>query len=172
MVLVPAVAEREFDRALTHVVRAAAHLDITPNSITTAALLLNFASGILLSMGYFASGGLVILASGMLDMVDGKLARMTGQVSIFGAIYDATVDRVGELALFTGIGAYLILHHLYVTSLIAVAATGGSLLISYVRARAESYDIPCNLGIMCRGARILLLGAGSTQGEGCVLLCT
>ncbi len=161
MSLIPGIVEREVNRELDAVVRLIGYSKIRPNSISTLGFILNLTAACFLVMGEFLIAGVLILVAGALDLIDGKFARLTSQVTVFGAIYDATMDRIGELAIYTGVGAYLVIHHMYMTALVVVVATGGSLLISYVRARAESFNIPCNVGILRRGERILLFGLGS-----------
>jgi phosphatidylglycerophosphate synthase len=97
-------------------------------------------------------------------MLDGQVARDGGARTTFGAFYDSTLDRVGEAALFTGIAIYFLqggVSHERVTLAVigCFAALGGSLLVSYTRARAESLGVECSTGIAGRAERILLLGA-------------
>jgi CDP-diacylglycerol--glycerol-3-phosphate 3-phosphatidyltransferase len=75
-------------------------------------------------------------------------------------VYDSTLDRATELAVFTGIGAYFIIRNMHWTSLVVVVAAGGSWLVSYVRARAESYGVKCHVGFLRRGERFVLLASG------------
>jgi CDP-diacylglycerol--glycerol-3-phosphate 3-phosphatidyltransferase len=162
MSLIPVAIERPFDRGLDELVRVVARTKINPNSISILGFVLNLTAALLLFNGMFVLAGILILFAGMLDMTDGKVARLTGKASIYGAIFDATLDRIGELAIYTGIGAYLVVRGLHLTAFVTVLAIGGSILISYVRARAESYNIPCSVGILRRGERILLFGLGAT----------
>ena len=95
-----------------------------------------------------------------LDLVDGAMARLTGKQSKFGAVLDSTFDRLGEaaalfglLALYSGLG-----NTPYV--LLVFAAMFGSVLVSYIKARAEGEGIDCNVGLLSRGERVVLLGLG------------
>ena len=160
MSLIRSVFEKPLYRILNPVVGIMARSDIRPNTITTAGFIGNLAATVLLFYGQFIAAGILVWLAGILDMLDGMVARSTKQVSVYGAIYDATLDRIGELGIYTGIGAYFILHGRYFSALIVVIATAGSFLISYIRARAESYDIPCSVGMLCRGERVFLLGLG------------
>lgn len=161
MSLIPSSMEGRFSRSIDSVVGTMGRSHLRPNAISTAGILLNLAAGCFLVEGQFFVGGVLILMAGILDLVDGKFARLTSQVSIFGAIYDATMDRIGELAIYTGMGVYFVMHHMYMTAILVVLATSGSLLVSYVRARAESFNIPCDVGFLRRGERILVVGLGS-----------
>ncbi len=160
MAVIRSLFEKPLHHLLNPLVTIAARAGIRPNTISTIGFTVNLVAAALLFAGQFVLGGILIWLAGILDMLDGKVARHTGQVSIYGAIYDATLDRISEIALYTGLGSYFIIHGRYLTALVVVVATTGSVLISYVRARAESYDIPCSVGILCKGERIFLLGLG------------
>jgi CDP-diacylglycerol--glycerol-3-phosphate 3-phosphatidyltransferase len=160
MSLIRSVFEKPLHRLLNPIVLAAARSNINPNTISTAGFIGNLVAAAFLFCGQFVVAGLLVWFAGILDMLDGKVARYTKQVSVYGAVYDATLDRISEIAIYTGMGAYFIVHGRYITAFIVVLATGGSFLISYVRARAESYDIPCSVGVLCKGERVFLLGMG------------
>ncbi len=158
MVFIRGTVERLIGRFLMPLVTVAARVEITPNAISTGGFVGNLTAAVLIFFGHFILGGIMVWLAGLMDMLDGKVARFTHRESVYGAVYDATLDRVGEIAIYTGIGAYLIVHGQYISAFVAVIATGGSLLISYVRARAESYNIPCAVGVLCRGERVFLIG--------------
>ena len=160
MLLIRSVVEKTIYRALKPLVRIAAHSGINPNTISTTGFIFNLAAAAMIFYGQFVVAGLFIWIAGILDMLDGKVARYTRQVSVYGAVYDATLDRISEIAIYTGFGAYFVVHGRYLTALVVVIATGGSFLISYVRARAESFDIPCGVGVLCKGVRVALIGLG------------
>lgn len=106
-------------------------------------------------------GGFWILIGGLFDVFDGQVARTTGQSSKFGALYDSVLDRYSELIMFFGICFYLISHHYLKTSMAAFIAMIGSIMVSYVRSRAEGLGIECKVGMMQRPARVVLVGAGA-----------
>lgn len=160
MSLIRSVVEKSLHRFLNPFVLASAQLGINPNTISTTGFICNLIASVVIFYGQFLVAGLLVWFAGILDMLDGKVARYTRQVSVYGAVYDATLDRISEIAIYTGIGAYFIVHGRYLTAMIVVIATGGSFLISYVRARAESYDIPCGVGVLCKGVRVFLIGIG------------
>src|SRR3989449_507909 len=117
-------------------------LHIRPNLITTVGTLVVIASATAFGLGWVRSGGLLLLVSGVFDLLDGRVARRADMTTTFGAFYDSTLDRVGEAALFGGIALYFLrggvpperLTFAVVACLVALAA---SLIVSYTRARAE-----------------------------------
>ena len=139
---------------------------LTPNRITTISIMLIVGSGALFALGALHWGGALLLLSGLFDLLDGKVARSSGQTSKFGAFYDSSMDRLGEGALFTGIAIF------YMTSAIKslgerlpVLALGlcfacltGSFLVSYTRARAEGLGLEAKVGMAQRAERIVFLG--------------
>ena len=139
-------------------------LHVRPNFITTVGTLVILGSAAAFAVGRAQWGGLLLLVSGLFDMVDGRVARDGGMTTTFGAFYDSTLDRVGESALFTGIAVYFLragvsgerLVAAVVACLVALAA---SLLVSYTRARAEGLGLSVKVGIAQRAERVLLLGA-------------
>lgn len=143
-------------------------LKVTPNMITTTGLILNLAAaGIFMygaefgergDMTYIGLGGLTILFAGLFDMIDGRLARVGDMSSSFGALYDSVLDRYCELIMFLGICFYLISHDYFLSSLFAFIAMIGSIMVSYIRARAEGLGVRCDVGWMQRPERILLIG--------------
>jgi phosphatidylglycerophosphate synthase len=161
MPLIPKTIERLLDRSLDAVSRSPFVLKLSPNLISVAGLLIGLASAFLFAEGKFTRAGILLAASGLLDMLDGKIAKISGKKSLFGGVFDATLDRGTELSVYTGIGAYFILRDMHLTSLFVVLAAGGSWLVSYVRARAESFGIPCHVGFLRRGERFVLLAGGA-----------
>ena len=130
---------------------------VPANAITTLSLLLAVAAGVALSAGRFALGGWLFLFSGVCDLLDGRLARAHGESSPAGATLDSVLDRYAELFVFGGLAWY------YRDSwvlLLVLAALGGSLLVSYVRAKGESLGVLFdNVGLMQRPERVVVLGA-------------
>jgi CDP-diacylglycerol--glycerol-3-phosphate 3-phosphatidyltransferase len=94
-------------------------------------------------------------------MLDGQLARLTNKTTKFGALYDSVLDRYSEMFMFLGICYYLVAHHYFLSSLFAFIAMIGSIMVSYVRARAESLGVECSVGIMQRPERILTIGVAA-----------
>jgi CDP-diacylglycerol--glycerol-3-phosphate 3-phosphatidyltransferase len=163
MNVIPKAVHLGFIRLLGPLVQLFVRLHIRPNTITTIGTLVVLASAVAFALGHVHWGGFLLLLSGVFDMLDGQVARDGGARTTFGAFYDSTLDRVGEAALFTGIAVYFlqggVAHERATLAVIACfAALGGSLLVSYTRARAESLGVECSTGIAGRAERILLLG--------------
>ncbi|MBW7848393.1 MAG: CDP-alcohol phosphatidyltransferase family protein [Bacteroidales bacterium] len=141
---------------------------ITPNGITTIGFGITLASSIVLIAGgekgnrgdfrYLFWFGAITLFAGLFDMLDGQLARLTNKTTRFGALYDSVLDRYSEMFMFLGICYYLVAHHYFLSSLSAFIAMIGSIMVSYVRARAEALGVECKVGMMQRPERILTIG--------------
>lgn len=104
-------------------------------------------------------GGFIILAAGLFDMMDGRLARMSGESSLFGALWDSTLDRYSELVSLFGICLAFIRMQSgewFWMGVVTFAAMIGSVMVSYVRARAEGLDIDCKVGLMQRPERVVV----------------
>ncbi|MDZ7342910.1 MAG: CDP-alcohol phosphatidyltransferase family protein [candidate division KSB1 bacterium] len=137
---------------------------INPNLFTTLGFIASLISAGCFIVGYPRIAGALVLLSGTLDIIDGKVARATNQVTKFGALYDSTLDRYAEVVVFFGLAFYFAEQPLplRVVMLVAVSiALGGSMMVSYVRARAEGLGLECKVGIMQRPERIVLLGFGA-----------
>ena len=110
---------------------------------------------------YIGWGGGIILFAGLFDMMDGQVARIGKMSSTFGALYDSVLDRYSELTVFFGICFYLINQGYVISSIVAFIALIGSLMVSYVRARAEGLGLECKVGFMQRPERVVLTGLGA-----------
>jgi CDP-diacylglycerol--glycerol-3-phosphate 3-phosphatidyltransferase len=106
-------------------------------------------------------GGIILILAGACDVLDGRLARNTNRTSRFGAILDSTVDRYSEIVVFMGLAAFF---HSAVMSAIVILAMAGSLLTSYVRARAEGLGLECKIGLMQRPERVTFIAVGAVIG--------
>jgi CDP-diacylglycerol--glycerol-3-phosphate 3-phosphatidyltransferase len=122
---------------------------------------INIAAAVLLAAGRFRAAGLVIIGAGLFDMVDGRVARETNQVTRFGGFFDSVLDRYSDLALLMGLLVYYgnISRPFYVV-LTAIVMTG-SVMVSYTRARAENTIPSCKVGFMERPERVVLLIIGA-----------
>ena len=159
-------------KIINPVVRGMIKIGITPNFITTTGLILNIvAAGIFIYAGLVTdseedlslvgwTGGLILFA-GLFDMMDGRVARLGNMSSTFGALYDSVLDRYSELMTFFGICYYLSMKDYFFYALIAFVALIGSLMVSYVRARAEGLGIECKVGFMQRPERVVLTSLGA-----------
>lgn len=157
-------------KVINPVVHGMIKVGITPNIITTVGLVLNIvAAGIFVYAGrtldrnlmLVGIGGAVVLFAGLFDMMDGRVARMGNMTSRFGALYDSVLDRYSELFTLFGIFFYLILKGYFWGSVISFIALIGSLMVSYVRARAEGLGIECKVGLMQRPERVVLTSLGA-----------
>ena len=112
------------------------------------------------SMQTIGWGGLIILAAGLFDMMDGRLARMSGKSSLFGALWDSTLDRYSELVSLFGICLVFVRmqggEEWFWMGVVTFAAMIGSVMVSYVRARAEGLNIECKVGLMQRPERVVV----------------
>ena len=147
------------------IVTPLAAVGVTPNMISVAGFAGNVAAGALAAGGHFLAAGLVMLAFSALDLLDGALARKTGTVTRFGAVFDSVLDRLSEAAVLAG----LLYHYTEIgghTEEIAViyAAAVGSIMVSYVRARAEGIGLELREGLFTRAERVLLLAGGLIVG--------
>lgn len=153
---------------LSPVVELAVVCGLKPNHITTIGFILNLLvavwfifgaeQGERMDLSYVGWGGFFILVAGIFDMLDGQLARKTSSSTAFGALYDSVLDRYSELFMFLGICYYLVTYHYFLSSLFAFVAMIGSMMVSYIRARAEGLGISCSDGLMQRPERIITLG--------------
>ncbi|MFZ5492114.1 MAG: CDP-alcohol phosphatidyltransferase family protein [Pseudomonadota bacterium] len=141
----------------------AAH-DVTPNQVTLAALGVSLVAALCIGAGWLRLGALVLIVGSLGDLLDGMLARETGQASPFGAFFDSTLDRIGEGAVLAAVAYRFALADRPLLVALVVLALLGSLLVSYTRARAEALGIDCKVGLMSRAERLVLTIAGLLLG--------
>lgn len=149
------------NKLLLLIVRGLALSKIHPNVLTFIGLLINIGGAILLARGQFFYAGLVIVGAGLFDMVDGRVARETNQVTRFGGFFDSVIDRYSDLALLMGLLVWYgsIGRPLYVVLTAVVMAA--SVMVSYTRARSENFIPICKVGFMERPERVVLLIIGA-----------
>ncbi len=143
-------------------------LGLTPNAVTSIGFVLNIGVAVIFVIGgeegnrgdlsYIGWAGGLILFAGLFDMLDGQVARVGNMKSTFGALYDSVLDRYSELVMFFGICYYLVAQHYFLSSIFAFIALIGSMMVSYVRARAEGLGIYCKGGLMQRPERVVTIG--------------
>jgi CDP-diacylglycerol--glycerol-3-phosphate 3-phosphatidyltransferase len=143
-------------------------IGLTPNAVTTIGFVLNIGVAVIFIIGgetgnrgdlrYIGWAGGLILFAGLFDMLDGQVARLGNMKSTFGALYDSVLDRYSEQIMFLGICYYLVSHHYFLSSIFAFIALMGSMMVSYVRARAEGLGIECSGGLMQRPERVVTIG--------------
>ena len=141
-------------------------LKVSPNAATAIGLLIALVAAYFVSQGDFFLGGILVLIGAIFDLLDGGIARATNKASKRGAITDSVFDRVSEIALLVGLGMYF-------TSgtdadqtavLLAFVAVCGSLMVSYVRARAEGLGVKGTAGFLTRPERIAITVVGLALG--------
>jgi len=138
-------------------------LGLTPNLMTGLGFAITGLGAYFLSQGQMALGGLFILIAGPFDALDGSMARLLGQPTKFGAFTDSVTDRWSEMLIFLG----LLYHYLQgndpsaaLVCILVFIATMGSVMVSYTKARAEALGFDCNVGILTRMERYLVLAPG------------
>lgn len=154
---------------------------VHPNLLTTVGFFATLSSAWAFHGHHVRSAGVLVLLGGLFDILDGRVARLSGLGSKFGAFYDSTLDRISEIAVYFGILSLYnsALPHLWGLNPVAgmdldkvapadvsmiymtMLAMAGSLMISYTRARAEAMGIDCRVGLMPRAERVVLIGAAS-----------
>jgi len=141
---------------------ALSRLGFSPAAVTLLGFAVALAGAVLVGSGSLLVGGIVYLVGSGLDGLDGAVARASGRVSARGAFLDATVDRLGEIAIMVGL-AVAFRHELRVL-LLVLLSMGAALLIPYMRAKAEAEGIDGRGGLMGRAERVILVGAGLVGG--------
>ena len=141
---------------------------ISPNALTFIGLLINIVAAIFFGFArgnhavrYFLYAGLVIIGAGIFDMVDGRVARQTKQVSVFGAFFDSVMDRYSDVAIFFGLLVYYARGNRFFYVVLVAFCMTASLMVSYTRARAEALIGSCKVGFMERPERIVLIILGA-----------
>jgi CDP-diacylglycerol--glycerol-3-phosphate 3-phosphatidyltransferase len=135
-------------------------LGVSPNMLTLFGVLGNAGAGVLAASGEFWQAGVVMLAFSALDFLDGALARATGQATPFGSVFDAVLDRVSEAAVLFGLLWYFSDRGDRTEELLLFVAVVASILVSYVRARAEIIGLKMREGVFTRTERVVLIGGG------------
>ncbi len=149
-------------------------MGLTPNAVTLIGFILNIGvaaifiwgaeEGVRDDLSEVGWAGALILFAGLFDMLDGQVARLGNMKSVFGALFDSVLDRYSELIMFLGICYYLVANHYFLSSIFAFVALIGSMMVSYVRARAEGLGVEIKGGLMQRPERVVTIGV-------CALAC-
>jgi len=139
-------------------VRASLAIGLGPTFYNLLGVAFGIGAGVAFASGYVTLGGWGILLGGVADVLDGRIARAKGVADRTGAFLDSTLDRFAEVGAFVGLA--LLFRSSSLALALTVIAMGGSLLVSYTRARGESQGVVCKLGVMQRAERLLLLGLG------------
>jgi CDP-diacylglycerol---glycerol-3-phosphate 3-phosphatidyltransferase len=149
------------NRIIKLIVRGLALSKINPNVLTFFGLVINGIAASFLATGRFRTAGLVIIFAGLFDMVDGRVARATNQVTRFGGFFDSVLDRYSDLALLVGLLVYYGTINRPAYVVLTAVVMGASVMISYTRTRAENIIPTCKVGFMERPERVVLLIIGA-----------
>ncbi len=132
-------------------------IGIAPNTLTLAGLIGNLIGALFVAREQFLIGGVILLLMGPLDALDGTMARLRGEATDFGAFIDSVTDRYSELIIFAGLLYYFLQSGNFWMAMLVFAASAGSVLVSYVRARAQSLGYEAKAGILTRAERFAVL---------------
>ena len=142
------------------IVKMLVRTNVTPNALTWFGFALALVAAVFIALEYLFVAGIVLLTAGLFDLLDGALARRTNKVTIFGGVLDSTLDRLSEGVILLGI---IFLYTDKGSSrgvLLAAAVLLTSLLVSYIRAKAEATGIKCMVGLFTRPERVIILALG------------
>ncbi len=156
--------QHRLERALAPFAALLHRLGAGADQISVIGFVLNVAAAALVATGNLVAAGALYLFGGLLDLLDGMLARASGKPTRFGAFLDSTLDRASEGVVFAAIGYRFAAEGAAVDAGIVVLALLGSFLVSYVRARAEGLGARCRVGIATRAERVVLVALGLLSG--------
>ena len=145
---------------IDRIVRWLALARISPNVLTFLGLVINICAAYLFAMGHFRWAAAVVIGAGLFDMVDGRVARATDRVTRFGGFFDSVLDRYSDLALFIGLLVYYASINRFGYIVLTAIVMTGSVMVSYVRARAENSIPKCKVGFLERPERVVLIIIG------------
>jgi CDP-diacylglycerol--glycerol-3-phosphate 3-phosphatidyltransferase len=137
---------------------------VRPDALTATGWVLSLGAATLFALGYTKTAGAVVLFAGFFDALDGAVARESNRMSEFGAFLDSTLDRLSEAAIFIGIIFFYATSLRPYEALLAGVAMAFSLMTSYTRARAEGLGLKCEVGLLERAGRVMILSVFSLMG--------
>jgi len=150
-----------FGSIIDAIVRALALSKVHPNVLTFVGLLINVWAAFLFAQGKFMIGGFVLIGAGLFDMVDGRVARETNQVTRFGGYFDSVLDRYSDLGVLIGLLVYYASINRYFYVVLTAIVMTGTVMVSYTRARAENIIPRCKVGFLERPERVVLVIVGA-----------
>lgn len=150
-------ARRNFKGILDPLAGVFIRWGVHPNTMTLIGLAGNLVGAAFLARGFMTLGGLFILMSGPFDALDGTMARLLGQPTKFGAFVDSVTDRWSEMLIFMGLLFFYLQQGNTLFCLLIFLATMGSVMVSYTKARAEALGFDCNVGVLTRMERYLVM---------------
>ncbi len=151
-------------RIIDAMVRGLASFGVPPNILTTVGVTINVGCGVLFGMGEFFWAGIVLIIANIFDMLDGNVARLTGNVTRFGGFLDSSLDRLSDMVAFLGIMVFYAGNtpqHSIINVILGGVAMMGSVMVSYTTARSEALGVKANVGFLQRPERIVLLVIGA-----------
>jgi CDP-diacylglycerol---glycerol-3-phosphate 3-phosphatidyltransferase len=150
-----------FGSIIDAIVSALALSKVHPNVLTFVGLLINVWAAFLFAQGKFLVGGFVLIGAGLFDMVDGRVARETNQVTRFGGFFDSVLDRYSDLGVLVGLLVYYASINRYFYVVLTAIVMTGTVMVSYTRARAENTIPRCKVGFLERPERVVLVIVGA-----------
>jgi len=141
------------------------NLGLTPNTVTALGLIGNTIGAYYLARGELLTGGILVAVMSPIDALDGTMARLRGEASDWGAFVDSVSDRYSELIIYGGLLYYFFSTGDVWGGMLTFGATAGSILVSYVRARAESLGYEAKVGLLTRAERYLVLAPALLFGQ-------
>lgn len=151
-------------RIINAMVRALAAAGVHPNILTAIGVTINIGCGILFGLGEFFWAGIVLIVANVFDMLDGNVARQTGNVTKFGGFLDSSLDRLSDMVAFLGIMMFYAgnsAQHSLLNVFLAGVGMIASVMVSYTTARSEALGVKANVGFLQRPERIVLLIIGA-----------
>lgn len=151
-------------KIINAMVRGLASAGVHPNILTTIGVFINVGCGVLFGFGEFFWAGIVLIVANLFDMLDGNVARLTGNVTKFGGFLDSSLDRLSDMVSLLGIMIFYAGNspqHSLLNVFLAGTGLIGSVMVSYTTARAEALGVKANVGFLQRPERIVLLIIGA-----------
>jgi len=159
--VIPNFIKNWFLKIIDPVIEFIVRFNVHPNFFTVLGLISNLVGAYFFAKHDLRIAAIYILIGGLCDIIDGKVARKTGLSSKFGALFDSSLDRYSEVFMFLGVAIHYVKLDYQTTSIMVFLGLGGSMMVSYVRARAEGLGYSCKVGVMQRPERIVLIGLGA-----------
>lgn len=153
-------ARKRVTKLADPVARLVARIGLRPTAITLVGFALSIGGAVLIGLGHLVAGASILAVGALFDILDGVLARLTGTESMRGALLDTFTDRLGEVAAWTGLAYYLGEQAEATLVTLSLVAACGSLLVPFVRAKAEAAGVEGKGGVMGRAERLLVFGGG------------
>ena len=148
---------KKFKYLLDPVAALLNRIGLMPNTVTILGLVGNAVGAYLLATGHITAGGIVIMLMGPIDALDGTMARLRGEPTDFGAFVDSVTDRYSELVIYLGLMIYFIQQQNQLACALVFLAAAGSVMVSYIRARAQSVGMDTKVGVFTRVERFIVL---------------